>query len=66
MRTRGRPRYVGLNREQDAHALAALLEILAAGVVCLNSAVRWQTIESCQVLLRKTMAAPSIRRTRPR
>jgi len=57
---------VGLNREQDAHALAALLEILAAGVVCLNSAVRWQTIKSCQVLLRKTMAVPSIRRTRPR
>ena len=57
---------MGLNREQDAHALAALLEILAAGVVCLNSAVRGQTIESCQVLLRKTMAAPSIRRTRPR
>ena len=57
---------MGLNREQDAHALAALLEILAAGVVCLNSAVRWQTIKSCQVLLRKTMAVPSIRRTRPR
>jgi hypothetical protein len=61
-----RAQYAGLNREQDANALAALLEILATGVACLNSAVRWQTIESCQVLLGETMAAPSIRRTRRR
>jgi hypothetical protein len=62
----GRARYAGLSCDQDAHALAALLEILATELPHVNAGVRWQTLESCRVLLGETMASPHRRRTRRR
>ena len=61
-----RASYAGLSRDEDAYPLAALLEILASVLPDLDSGVRWQTIESCQVLLGETMAYPKRRGTRRR
>src|SRR3954471_4820414 len=62
----GRARYAGLARDEDAVALAALLDLLAAEIAHLDTAVRWQSVESCRVLLGETMANPRTRRTRRR
>ena len=56
----------GLSHDEDAHALAALLKILATGIASIDSGIRRQAIESCRVLLGRTTAAPSIRRSRHR
>ena len=56
----------GLARTEDAHALAVLLDVLAAELPYLDSAVRWQTVEACRLLLGETMADPHKRRTRRR
>jgi hypothetical protein len=58
--------YAGLARDGDAHALAVLLDVLAAELPYLDSAVRWQTVEACHVLLGEPMADPHKRRTRRR
>jgi hypothetical protein len=62
----GRARYAGLSCDQDAVALAALLDVLATEIAHLHSGVRWQAVESCRVVLGETMANPRIRRTRRR
>jgi hypothetical protein len=59
-----RARDAGLARNEDAHALAALLDILATELPHLDTMVRRQTTESCRVALGKTMADPPRRRTR--
>jgi hypothetical protein len=61
-----RVRHAGLANHADARALAALLDVLAAELPYLDSAVRWQTLESCRVALGETMADPGRRRTRRR
>ena len=61
-----RARHAGLSCDEDAHALAALLDVLATEIAHLDSGVRWQALESCRVAMRETMASPRIRRTRPR
>ena len=61
-----RAHYAGLSCHEDATALAALLDILAAEIAHLDPAVRRQAVESCRVLLGETMANPRIRRTRRR
>jgi hypothetical protein len=61
-----RARHAGLVRDEDAHALAVLLDVLAAELPYLDSAVRWQTLEVCRVALGETMADPLKRRTRRR
>jgi hypothetical protein len=58
--------YAGLAREEDAAALAVLLDVLAAELPYFDSAVRWQTLQSCRILLGETMADPHKRRTRRR
>lgn len=58
--------YAGLSGDDDATALAVLLDLLATEITHLNSAVRWQAVESCRVLLGETMANPGSRRTRRR
>jgi len=63
-RTRSGPGTPGLSCDADAHALAALLDVLAAEIAHLDSAVRWQALEACRAVLRETMANPRIRRTR--
>ena len=60
------PGRAGLSWDEDAHALAALLDVLAAEIAHLDSGVRWQVLESCRAALRETMASPAIRRTRRR
>lgn len=62
----GRARYAGLFCDEDALALAALLDILATEIAHLDSGVRWQAVESCRVVLGETMANSRIRRTRRR
>ena len=62
----GRHEHAGLQHDDQAHGLADLLEVLAAGVAELNRAVRWQTVQSCRVLLGESMESPGIRRTRRR
>ena len=62
----GRGRYAGLSCDEDAAALAALLDVLAAGIAHLDPGVRWQAVESCRVLLGETMTDPHRRRTRRR
>jgi hypothetical protein len=62
----GRARYAGLSCDQDAVALAALLDVLVTEIAHLHSGVRWQAVESCRVVLGETMANPRIRRTRRR
>ncbi len=61
-----RARHASLARDDDAHALAALLDVLAVELPHLDSAVRRQTLESCRVALGETMADPGRRRTRRR
>ena len=61
-----RGRHAGLACDADAHALAALLDVLAAEIAHLDSAPRWQALEACRAVLRETMANPGIRRTRRR
>ena len=61
-----RSRYAGLARDEDALAVAVLLEVLAAEIAHLDSRVRWQAVESCKVMLGETMANPCTRRTRRR
>jgi hypothetical protein len=61
-----RREHAGLQHDHHAHALADLLDVLAAGVPTLDRAVRWQAVESGKVLLGEPMASPSIRRTRRR
>jgi hypothetical protein len=61
-----RVHYAGLSCDEDALALAALLDVLAVDIAHLDSGVRWQAIESCRLGLGETMANPSIRRTRRR
>jgi hypothetical protein len=61
-----RARHAGLSCDADAHALAALLDVLAAEIAHLDSAVRWQALEGCRGVLGETMANPGIRRTRRR
>ena len=61
-----RAQHAGLLHDEDAHALAALLDVVADDIAGLDKAVRWQTLESCRVLLGESMASPSIRRTRRR
>jgi hypothetical protein len=61
-----RARHAGLSCAADAHAPAALLDVLAAEIAHLAPGVRWQALESCRVALRETMASPRIRRTRRR
>ena len=61
-----RAQHAGLSCDTDAHALAALLDVLAAEIAHLDSAVRWQALEACRAVLRETMANPRIRRTRRR
>ena len=56
----------GLASDQDAFALAALLDVLAAELPYLDSAARWQTLESCRVALGETVANPLRRRARRR
>ena len=58
--------HAGLQDETVARASADLLHILAAGVAGLDGGVRWQTRESCRVLLDRPIASPQIRRTRRR
>ena len=62
----GRAGHAGLQHDEDAHALAVLLDALADGMAGLDSDVRWQAVESCRVLLGEPMASPGIRRTRRR
>ena len=62
----GRAGHAGLQHDEDAHALAVLLDVLADAMAGLDSGVRWQVVESCRVLLGEPMAAPGIRRTRRR
>ena len=61
-----RARHAGLSCDEDAQALAAVLDVLAAQIAHLHAGVRWQVLESCRVALRETMASPQIRRTRRR
>jgi hypothetical protein len=61
-----RREHAGLQHDHHAHALADLLDALAAGVPTLDRAVRWQAVQSCRVLLGETMESPTIRRTRRR
>jgi hypothetical protein len=61
-----RARYAGLARDEDAVALAALLDLLAAEIAHLDTAVPRQAVESCRVLLGETMVNPRSRRTRRR
>lgn len=61
-----RARYAGLSRDEDAAALAALLDILVTEIAHLDVGVRWQAVESCRVVLGETMANPGSRRTRRR
>jgi hypothetical protein len=61
-----RARHAGLAGDEDVYALAVLLDVLAAELPNLDSAVRWQTVESCRVALGETMADPHKRRTRRR
>ena len=56
----------GLQHDHVAHALADLVDALAAAVPGLNLAVRWQLGESARTVLGETMASPAIRRTRRR
>jgi hypothetical protein len=58
--------YAGLAADEDATALAALLEVLATELPHVDSGVRWQVVESCRTLLGEPMASPVIRRTRRR
>lgn len=62
----GRAEYAGLQHDEDALALAELLDVLATAVPDLDSGVRRQAVESCRVLLGEPMATPAIRRTRRR
>lgn len=61
-----RGRYAGLSHDEDAYALAALLDVIATGLGYVDSGVRRQTVESCRMLLGEQMASPAIRRTRRR
>ena len=61
-----RGQYAGLSRDADVVALAALLDVLASDIGHLDAAVRWQTLESCRVLLGETMVDRHRRRTRRR
>jgi hypothetical protein len=61
-----RARCAGLASDADAHALATLLDVLAAELPHLHPAVRWQALESCRLALGETMADPRTRRTRRR
>lgn len=58
--------YAGLSEDEDAAALAALLDVLAAELPHLDSAVRRQVLESCRALLGESMASTATRRTRRR
>lgn len=58
--------YAGLSSDQDAAALAVLLDVIVAELSHVDAGVRWQVIESCRVLLSEPMASPTIRRTRRR
>jgi hypothetical protein len=59
-----RREYAALRDDTTAEALAALLDLLASDVAGLDDAVRWQTRESCRVLLGEQMESPTRRRTR--
>lgn len=61
-----RRRIAGLWPDRVGHALAELLDALADDVAGLDEGVRWQTRESCRVLLGRPMATPATRRTRRR
>jgi hypothetical protein len=56
--------YAGVSDNGTAAALAALLDILAAGITHLDAGVRWQALEGARVVLGETMADPDRRRTR--
>jgi hypothetical protein len=43
--------HYGRSCDQDALALAAMLDVLATEIAHLDSGVRWQTVESCRVVL---------------
>jgi hypothetical protein len=58
--------YAGLSSDEDATAMAALLDVLAAEMAHLDPGVRRQVVESCKVLLGEPMADPHRRRTRRR
>ena len=62
----GRGHYAGLACDEDALALAALLDVLAADIAHVDPAVRWQAVEACRVVLGETMNDPHRRRTRRR
>jgi hypothetical protein len=47
-------RHVGLPCNEDAAALAALLDVLAAEIRHLDAAVRRQVVESCRIALGET------------
>jgi hypothetical protein len=62
----GRALDAGLACDEDAVALTALLDLLAAEIAHLDAGVRSQAVKSCRVLLGETMANPRIRQTRRR
>jgi HEAT repeat protein len=62
----GRAGYAGLSQDEDAFALAELLDVLATALPDVDSGVRRQAVESCRRLLGEPMASPEIRRTRRR
>jgi hypothetical protein len=62
----GRASYAGLSRDEDALALAELLDVLATAIPDVDPGVRRQAVGSCRVLLGEPMESPAIRRTRRR
>jgi hypothetical protein len=56
----------GLADDSDTRALAALLDLLAAELPHLDTALRRQTLESCRVLLGEPTRRPATRRAHSR
>jgi hypothetical protein len=61
-----RAHYAGLACDEDAAALAVLLDVLATQIAHLDSGVRRQAVESSRIVPGETMADPGIRRIRRR
>jgi hypothetical protein len=62
----GRADLAGLNRYQDALALAELLDVLATALPDVDPGVHRQAVESSRLILDVPVASPAVRRTRRR
>lgn len=62
--TPGSAEYAGLTRDDDALALAELLDVIATAVPDVDPGVRRQAVESCRVLLDEAVESSAVRRTR--